>query len=464
MKKETGKYNSDGFIRKAAKAAALCALAALMACAAPAASQASQIQEGDGAAVTGDGMVAIGDNAKADGTYAVAIGEESEATGFGSTAVGAGGALAKSEGSIAIGNSSYANGRNSISIGNSSAQEDSSIAIGNGAQTGADYAVAVGYEAKASGEHGTALGRFAAANGDDSVAIGNAANVFEDYDDGVAIGNGTKVEANNAAALGAYSIATEENTVSVGGGRDPETREKIYRRITNLADGTADTDAATVGQLGAVKELVDDHEDQFTSLQEILGNTYDTPTFNKITVGNITSDGVDIDMRGGTITGLTDGGVYQGSTDAVTGNQLWEAYRRMGDMQEAINVVGAHAAALSGLHPIQYNPYEPTTLSAAVGTYRDEYAVAVGVFHYIRSNVLFNLGASICSDGDVMGRAGVSFAVGKGGKKKPELARDMVGMQQQMLAMQAMLEELKEENAKNKETIRELKEALEKKK
>ena len=464
MKRETGQYNSDRFIRKAAKAAALCALAALMACAAPAASQASQIQEGDGAAVTGDGMVAIGDNAKADGTHAVAIGEESEATGFGSTAVGAGGALAKSEGSIAIGNSSYADGRNSISIGNSSAQEDSSIAIGNDAQTGADYAVAVGYGARALGERGTALGRDAKANGDYSVAIGNAANVYSNSDDGVAIGKQTAVEANNAVALGAYSKATEENTVSVGGGRDPDTGEKIYRRITNLADGTADTDAATVGQLDAVKEQVENHEDQFTTLQTILGGSYDAPTFKSIKVGEITSDGVNIDMGGGTITGLADGNIAQGSTDAVTGNQLWEAYRRMGDMQEAINVVGAHAAALSGLHPIQYNPYEPTTLSAAVGAYRDEYAVAVGVFHYVRSNVLFNLGASICSDGDVMGRAGVSFAVGKGGKKKPELARDMVGMQQQMVAMQAMLEELKEENAKNKETIRELKEALEKKK
>lgn len=193
---------------------------------------------------------------------------------------------------------------------------------------------------------------------------------------------------------------------------------------------------------------------------------------NSMKIGNITyvqNEG--LDMGGEKITGLADGNIAQGSTDAVTGNQLWEAYRRMGDMQEAINVVGAHAAALSGLHPIQYNPYEPTTLSAAIGTYRDEYAVAVGVFHYVRSNVLFNLGASICSDGDVMGRAGISFAVGKGGKKKPELARDMVGMQQQMIAMQAMLEELKEENAKNKETIKkneetikELKEALGKKK
>ena len=255
--------------------------------------------------------------------------------------------------------------------------------------------------------------------------------------------------------------------------------------LKNIADGTDDLDAVNKRQLDAVQGQVDvhkttlnehtvmieNHEEQFTTLQTVLGDTYETPTFNRITIGNIISDGANIDMGGGTITGLADGNIAQGSTDAVTGNQLWEAYRRMGDMQEAINVVGAHAAALSGLHPIQYNPYEPTTLSAAVGTYRDEYAVAVGVFHYVRSNVLFNLGASICSDGDVMGRAGVSLAVGKGGRKKPELARDMVGMQQQMIAMQAMLEELKEENAKNKETIKkneetikELKEALGKKK
>ena len=299
----------------------------------------------------------------------------------------------------------------------------------------------------------------------------------------------------------AYASVQEAlNAVNTGGGTaaanavqyddDSKTSVTLNKsgdavKLTNIADGKDDLDAVNKRQLDAVQGQVDvhkttlnehtvmieNHEEQFTTLQTVLGDTYETPTFNRITIGNIISDGANIDMGGGTITGLVDGNIAQGSTDAVTGNQLWEAYRRMGDMQEAINVVGAHAAALSGLHPIQYNPYEPTTLSAAVGTYRDEYAVAVGVFHYVRSNVLFNLGASICSDGDVMGRAGVSFAVGKGGKKKPELARDMVGMQQQMIAMQAMLEELKEENAKNKETIKkneetikELKEALGKKK
>ena len=154
-------------------------------------------------------------------------------------------------------------------------------------------------------------------------------------------------------------------------------------------------------------------------------------------------------MGGARLSGIADGGIYRGSSDAVTGNQLWEAYNRMDDLGERINVVGAHAAALSGLHPIDYNPYEPTTLSAAVGTYRDEYAVAVGVFHYTRENVMFNLGASLCSDGDIMGRAGVSFTVGKS-PDKPKVAGTMNGLRNQVIAMQAKLDELEARDKQSK--------------
>ena len=173
-------------------------------------------------------------------------------------------------------------------------------------------------------------------------------------------------------------------------------------------------------------------------------------------VGGLTYDGMrnSLNMGGGTITGLADGGVYRGSSDAVTGNQLWQAYKRMDDLQESINIVGAHAAALSGLAPVPYNPYQPTTLSAAIGTYRDEYAVAVGVYHYVRDDVMFNLGASICSDGDLMGRAGISFAVGKKDKDKPALAQNMNDVQKQLMEVQYALQELKDENAALKKQLR----------
>ncbi|WP_303149901.1 YadA-like family protein [uncultured Cloacibacillus sp.] len=187
---------------------------------------------------------------------------------------------------------------------------------------------------------------------------------------------------------------------------------------------------------------------------------------------DITTGGGNIDMGGGRITNVAGGAVAQGSTEAVNGGQLWEAYqrmdamggdiyRRMDDLREDVNIVGAHAAALSGLHPIDYNPYEPTTLSAAIGTYRDEYAVAVGVFHYAKENVMFNLGASLCSDGDLMGRAGVSFTVGKS-SDKPKVAGTMNGLRNQVIAMQAKLDELEAEKKQDKETIRRNEETLRK--
>ena len=199
------------------------------------------------------------------------------------------------------------------------------------------------------------------------------------------------------------------------------------------------------------------------------------PEFESIKVGNINIREEGINMGGNTITGLANGGIYQGSSDAVTGDQLWNAYRRIDTIDERVQVVGAHAAALSALHPVPYNPYEPTTFSAGFGYYRNEQSVAVGVFHYVRENVLVNAGFSLNSDGDTMGRAGISFAIGKSGRKQPSMVKDVASMQQQMAAMQQMLVELKEENEKNKETIdrnentiqelkEELKKALEEKK
>ncbi|MGN0882386.1 YadA-like family protein [Cloacibacillus porcorum] len=185
------------------------------------------------------------------------------------------------------------------------------------------------------------------------------------------------------------------------------------------------------------------------------------PEFERVKVGAIDIGGGGIDMGGGKITGLSNGDLYQGSTDAVTGDQLWNAYRRIDTIDERVQVVGAHAAALSAMHPVAYNPYEPTTISAGVGYYRSEQSLAVGVFHYIRENVLVNAGVAFNSDGDTMGRAGISFSVGghKGGKQA-SVYKDMTEMQRQMAAMREMLMQLKDENDKNRETIKELKEAL----
>ena len=239
---------------------------------------------------------------------------------------------------------------------------------------------------------------------------------------------------------------TADNVLKEQIKNDYTTADNIVREEFKAADSElrADIDksAATIEEIGGVLGGAE--------------NGYMTPTFNSVTansltMGNYTMSATNsgFDMGGARLSGIADGGIYRGSSDAVTGNQLWEAYNRMDDLGERINVVGAHAAALSGLHPIDYNPYEPTTLSAAVGTYRDEYAVAVGVFHYTRENVMFNLGASLCSDGDIMGRAGVSFTVGKS-PDKPKVAGTMNGLRNQVIAMQAKLDELEARDKQSK--------------
>ncbi len=399
------------------------------------------------------------------------------------------------DGALAIGVDSSA-GHMCTSVGSNALAGLQSSTFGYQANAEGTYSSAFGYQANAYATNSVALGANSVASEADTVPSASSTQQRRI----VNVADGTVAEGStDAATVGQlYSLGSEVARIVGGqeltydgksftgavvniGGTDYKTIEEALNALYN---GTA---GSTGGAVGGDKIVIDPSNGEVTiaegkniKISEMEGqyviDVRESPTFSAVnadnaTIGGITVGSGGINLGGKKITGLADGSIAPGSTDAVTGGQLWNAYKRMDDLNESINLVGAHAAALSGLHPIQYNPYEPTTLSAAVGTYRDEYAVAVGVFHYVRSNVLFNLGASICSDGDVMGRAGVSLAVGKGGRKKPELARDMVGMQQQMIAMQAMLEELKEENAKNKETIKkneetikELKEALGKKK
>lgn len=279
---------------------------------------------------------------------------------------------------------------------------------------------------------------------------GAANNVTIGYDGSISVTNGSQ---NVTFADGKGTFTNANGTTSIDGqkGTFGSTGDQT------VIDGGAVTVDGQITVGGANGTVVDN--DSFS-----INNNSAYFRENSMKVGSMTYDGLSntLNMGGaGRLTGLADGGIYRGSTDAVTGNQLWDAYQRMDDLQEGINIVGAHAAALSGLHPIDYNPFEPTTLSAAVGTYRDEYAVAVGVFHYMRENVLFNLGASLCSDGDLMGRAGVSFTVGKS-TDKPKVAGTMNGLRNQVVTMQAKLDELEAEKKRDKETIARNAEALKK--
>ncbi|WP_143330645.1 YadA-like family protein [Cloacibacillus sp. An23] len=190
-------------------------------------------------------------------------------------------------------------------------------------------------------------------------------------------------------------------------------------------------------------------------------NVSDAPSFGSLRAGGVRIDGNGIEMGGRRVTGLADGRIVRGGSDAVTGGQLWETYRRIDEIDKRAKMIGAHAAALSALHPVPYDPYAPTTLSAGIGAYRGEYSAAVGAFHYVRENLLVNAGLSLNSGGDLMARAGVSVAVGRGGTRVQPPSADAESMRRELAELKRAVAQLKKENERGKQKIRRL-EKLEK--
>jgi trimeric autotransporter adhesin len=118
----------------------------------------------------------------------------------------------------------------------------------------------------ATGENSIAAGTASWARGENSFALGLGAETAKEADEGVAVGNKATANAENSVAIGAHSIADEKDTFSVG--NDEKADDAVQRRITHVAAGTKDTDAANVSQLNSQGKT---SLAQFESLAAALG-------------------------------------------------------------------------------------------------------------------------------------------------------------------------------------------------
>ena len=109
-----------------------------------------------------------------------------------------------------------------------------------------------------------------------------------------------------------------------------------------------------------------------------------------------------------------------------------------------INKVGANAAALAALHPLDYDASEKWSVAAGVGNYGSENAMAVGAFYRPNEDVMLNMAGSFGS-GENMVNAGISFKVGQRGAKvvKAEGA-DVKALQEKVEAQDKEIRELRE--------------------
>ena len=165
-----------------------------------------------------------------------------------------------------------------------------------------------------------------------------------------------------------------------------------------------------------------------------------------------------------TVDGLNNGGnqihgVAPGTadTDAVNVSQLKET---KAGLQQAINNVGvetqrvgAHAAAMAALKPIQYDPLEPTQIMAGIGNYRGETAGAIGLAHYKTEDTMFNIGVTLGSSHNMI-NAGVTHKFGGSRDRKDAIPeRYKAGPISSIYVMQDEVSHLRSQNEEYKSKL-----------
>ncbi|MDN8230265.1 trimeric autotransporter adhesin Ata [Acinetobacter baumannii] len=237
---------------------------------------------------SGKGAAAFGAVAQATGDGASAMGINSLASGTNSTAIGSGNK--PGEGAKATGNSSAAIGSGAQATG------DNSAAIGKGAEATNENAAAVGGGAKATGKNAAAIGGGAIADQENAVAVGQGAQSL--VEGGVALGARSKVEAKNSVALGQDAVATEATGTSFLTNRDASQSNGVIsvgsagkeRRITNVEDGSADSDAVTVRQLKNVDGRVNQNTSNIGKNTQNITNLNQKLDDTKTNLGNQITD------------------------------------------------------------------------------------------------------------------------------------------------------------------------------
>ena len=158
-----------------------------------------------------------------------------------------------------------------------------------------------------------------------------------------------------------------------------------------------------------------------------------------------------VNMGGNTISGVAPGKVSADSTDAVNGSQLWQRDQAINGLSGSVNKlgnrinrVGAGAAALAALHPLDFDPDDKWDFAAGYGNYRGANAAAVGAYYRPNEDTMFSVGGSF-GGGENMVNAGVSIKLGQGNHvstSRVAMAKEMKAMRQHMAEQDALIAKL----------------------
>lgn len=275
--------------------------------------------------------------------------------------------------------------------------------------------------------------------------------------------------------------------------------------IRNVTDPTSfkadDGNSASISPKGTLSILGDSTNTETSISGDSLKVSLKKDiTVDSVKAGNTTINNDGVSIKGGPsmtsgginaggrkVTNVAPGEISASSTDAVNGSQIHELKgsitnntthltqldNRVGDLDHRVNEVGAGAAALAGLHPVDYDPDSKWNVAVSGGSYKDQQALALGAFYHPNDDTLLSLGTTVGYN-DNMVTVGASFKVGERGNVKKvypgEAAKELTSLKkhvaeqdkklasqdQRIGQLETMLKEQKEINEKQQQIIAKL--------
>ena len=325
----------------------------------------------------------------------------------------------------------------------------------------------------------------AGTNDTDAVNVAQLKKALESID--VDAGAGIKVEKITNGEKTTYKISTNivgsdnttdtttvtSNQTNTGStGTSQGTTESTSTRTGNTVTVSTDTKATSFGaddnktadvKPGQTLNINGDKQNISTSVD---GNSIKVKLNKDITIDSVTAGDTSISTKGLTIkdgpsitktgidggkqkvTGVAAGDISEKSTDAVNGSQLFATNQQVAQNAQSIsklgnriNKVGAGAAALAALHPLDFDPDDKWDFAAGYGNYNGENAAAIGAYYRPNEDTMFSVGGSF-GNGENMVNAGVSLKLGQGNHvstSKVAMAKEIKDLRKELEGLKSAL-------------------------
>ena len=281
------------------------------------------------------------------------------------------------------------------------------------------------------------------------------------------IKNNSKAIAENAKNIQKNTEAIAKNTADIS--KNTEAIGKLDERVTSVEEvAKKHTTVSTDDKNVQISEDTnkDGGKDYKVSLNKDLNlssvTTGDTKMdTNGVTVKDVslTKDGLSIgnktyvsnkglNANDQKVTNVAAGDISEKSTDAVNGSQLFATNQQVvqnaqsiSKLGNRINKVGAGAAALAALHPLDFDPDDKWDIAAGYGNYNGENAAAIGAYYRPNEDTMFSVGGSF-GNGENMVNAGVSLKLGQGNHvstSKVAMAKEIKDLRKELEGLKSAL-------------------------